>query len=41
MDEWFKSVFDWLFKCEEIFGLKVLKGSKVLNVLKFWKFSKF
>ena len=26
MDEWFKSVFDWLFKCEEKFGFKILKG---------------
>ena len=26
MNEWFKSVFDWLFKCEEKFGIKNLTG---------------
>ena len=26
MDEWFKSVFDWLFKCEEKFGFNSLSG---------------
>ena len=26
MDEWFQSVFDWLFKCEEKFGFKNLTG---------------
>ena len=26
MNEWFKSVFDWLFKCEDIFGFNNLSG---------------
>ena len=26
MNEWFKSLFDWLFKCEDIFGFKNLSG---------------
>ncbi|WP_075483023.1 DUF4422 domain-containing protein [Candidatus Pelagibacter communis] len=26
LSRWFKNVFDWLFKCEKIFGLKQLKG---------------
>jgi hypothetical protein len=26
MNEWFKSVFEWLFKCEEKFGFKILTG---------------
>ena len=26
MNEWFKSVFDWLFKCEEKFGFNSLSG---------------
>ena len=26
MNEWFKSVFEWLFKCEEVFDFKKLSG---------------
>ena len=26
MNEWFKNVFDWLFKCENLFGFKDLFG---------------
>ena len=26
MNEWFKSLFDWLLKCEDIFGFKNLSG---------------
>ena len=26
LNKWFKDLFDWLFKCEKIFGLKKLKG---------------
>ena len=26
MNEWFKSVFEWLFKCEDFFGFEKLTG---------------
>ena len=26
INEWFKDLFEWLFKCEEVFGLSDLKG---------------
>mgnify|MGYP001290926101 FL=1 len=26
LNNWYESVFTWLFKCEEIFGFKDLKG---------------
>ena len=26
MEKWFLDLFNWLFKCEKIFGLKNLKG---------------
>ena len=26
LNNWFKDLFDWLFKCEKVFGLKNLKG---------------
>ena len=26
LDKWYQSVFDWLFKCEDIFGFKKLSG---------------
>ena len=26
LNKWFKDLFDWLFKCEKIFGLEKLKG---------------
>ena len=29
MNEWFKSVFDWLFKCEDIFGFNNLSGYEI------------
>ena len=26
LNKWFKDLFNWLFKCEKIFGFKDLKG---------------
>ena len=26
LDRWYKTVFEWLFKCEQIFGFKELSG---------------
>ena len=26
LNKWFKDLFDWLFKCEKVFGIKNLKG---------------
>ena len=26
LNKWFRDLFDWLFKCEKIFGLEKLKG---------------
>ena len=26
LNNWFKDLFNWLFKCEKVFGLKNLKG---------------
>ena len=34
-NKWFKNLYDWLFKCEKIFGLTDLKGYGLQRIYTF------
>ena len=36
-EKWFTDLFDWLFKCEKIFGFENLKVMKLLDYMPIWQ----